>query len=111
MKSKYRFVYVEDDRLVICVESKPMRPAFETELNITSINDKEIIGWITEYDCVAFSPRPKFEDVEDEYIEEYKTWFGLGPVKKRFTKSWVRMKNQSMVMRIPLKNYKLVYIE
>ena len=81
MKDKYKYVYIDKDELIISTKSKSIRPAFDTEVNIISINDEEIVGWITEYDYTKFGEKPKFEDVEDEYIEEYKSWFGIGTVK------------------------------
>ena len=114
MNSKYKYAYPDNDTVKISKLEQDIRPAYQTEINITSLTKDELIGWITQYDCnisMLREDKLKVEDVEDEYIIEYKTWFGLGKTKKRVKDGWVRLKDKSNVVRYKLDNYKIVYLE
>ena len=66
-----------------------------------------ISGDMVQYDFNMLGKHPKVEDIEDHYIETYKTWFGLGKEKKRVKSHWVRLKKRKH-MRLTFSNFELI---
>ncbi len=108
----YKYAYPEKSEIIISKTKKTIRPAFDVEIIITSLTKDELIGYVVEYVCPPISKSGyTMDDVREDYLKEYKSWFGLGKMKKKYNSSWVALKDKSNVVRFDLRNYRVVYSE
>lgn len=107
MKLKYAYPNERAGSILICDSPKPLRPAFDTEIEINYLDGDILKGNIVDWGCtkIGYVDPKTIREEEFEMRKRFK-WFGK-EVKRLKKSGWVRLKGGSHV-EIELKNLRVI---
>jgi hypothetical protein len=106
---KYKYAYPKRNEILISKVRQPIRPYFDSEIEITELNKNKLKGNLVHFESTSISYiEPKL--IRDEDFEYRKKYIFFGKLVRKPKKNWVRLKETSF-LTIELNNYRVIYLE